>query len=76
MNKYFDVFFQPEADKMRVSLTPTDGNPARLADDVELLTEYHRRLAQDEGFRVTVNSYEDFLLGRQDLRELLERTPF
>lgn len=75
MQKYFDVFIQPELDKMRVTLSGT-GNPASLADDDELLAEYHQRLARSESFRLRVNCHEDYLIGKQSLREQLDQVPF
>lgn len=76
MKKAFDVFIQPEMDKMRVMLSPSSGNPAAMADDDELLDEYQRRLAQSENFRVRVNCYEDYLMGKQSLHDKLDRVPF
>lgn len=76
MKQYFDVFVQPELDRMRVLLGPSNGNPASLSDDEELLIEYQNRLQTSESFRLLVNKYDDFLIGKQILREKLDKIPF
>ena len=68
--KYIAIKQLEDEDKVMVRFI--ESNPAEAASDSQLLEEYHRRLAQDDNFRVITNCYEDYLIGKQGYPELAE----